>query len=199
MTTAIIRASATTAATTGATTGVTTGAINQRYYNQRYGNHYGQRCSNGSTGTILGAIAGGLLGREIAGRGDRTVGAIIGAGAGALVGRAIDRNALPPLRHTTSLGSVARAGPVSIGRPALCLTSPHFGEGDHASMVEGLLCSLRSPSTACGRSPSPEIRGGMGRTVPSHSLSNKRASCSTIVPPNCSASMIVDGAGCNSG
>jgi phospholipase/lecithinase/hemolysin len=65
---------------------------NRRYYNQRYGNHYGTRCSNGSTGTILGAIAGGLLGREIAGRGDRTVGAIIGAGAGALAGRAIDRN-----------------------------------------------------------------------------------------------------------
>jgi len=65
---------------------------NQRYQNQRYGNHYGQRCSNGSTGTILGAIAGGLLGREIAGRGDRTVGAIIGAGAGALAGRAIDRD-----------------------------------------------------------------------------------------------------------
>ena len=64
---------------------------NQRYYNQRYGNHYGQRCS-GSTGTILGAIAGGLLGREVAGRGDRTVGAIVGAGAGALAGRAIDRN-----------------------------------------------------------------------------------------------------------
>ena len=49
------------------------------------------RCSS-STGTIIGAIAGGLLGREIAGRGDRTVGAIIGAGAGALAGRAIDRN-----------------------------------------------------------------------------------------------------------
>jgi len=65
---------------------------NQRYYNQGYGNHYGQRCSNGSTGTIIGAIAGGLLGREVAGRGDRTVGAIIGAGAGALAGRAIDRN-----------------------------------------------------------------------------------------------------------
>jgi hypothetical protein len=65
---------------------------NQRYRSQRYGNHYGQRCSNGSTGTILGAIAGGLLGREVAGRGDRTVGAIVGAGAGALAGRAIDRN-----------------------------------------------------------------------------------------------------------
>jgi uncharacterized protein YcfJ len=65
---------------------------NQRYDNQRYGNHYGQRCSNGSTGTILGAIAGGLLGREVAGRGDRTLGAILGAGAGALVGREVGRN-----------------------------------------------------------------------------------------------------------
>ena len=69
---------------------------NQRYYNQRtynggYYNHYGQRCS-GSTGTILGAIAGGLLGTQVAGRGDRTLGAIIGAGAGALAGRAIDRS-----------------------------------------------------------------------------------------------------------
>ena len=65
---------------------------NQRYQNQRYGNYYGQRCSNGSTGTIIGAIAGGLLGREIAGRGDRTVGAIIGGAAGALAGREIDRS-----------------------------------------------------------------------------------------------------------
>ena len=64
---------------------------NSRYYDQRYRNHYGQRCS-GSTGTIIGAIAGGLLGREVAGRGDRTVGAIIGGAAGALAGRAIDRS-----------------------------------------------------------------------------------------------------------
>lgn len=65
---------------------------NQRYRTQRYGNYYGRRCSNGSTGTIIGAIAGGLLGSEVAGRGDRTVGAIIGGAAGALAGRAIDRN-----------------------------------------------------------------------------------------------------------
>ena len=69
---------------------------NQRYYNQRthnggYYNHYGQRCS-GSTGTIIGAIAGGLLGNQVAGRGDRTLGAILGAGAGALAGNAIDRS-----------------------------------------------------------------------------------------------------------
>lgn len=69
---------------------------NQRYYNQRqydrrYRSHYGQRCS-GSTGTILGAIAGGLIGREVAGRGDRTIGTIIGGAAGALAGRSIDRS-----------------------------------------------------------------------------------------------------------
>jgi hypothetical protein len=64
----------------------------QRYQNQRYGNYYGRRCSNGSTGTIIGAIAGGLLGREIAGRGDRTVGTIVGGAAGALIGREVSRN-----------------------------------------------------------------------------------------------------------
>jgi hypothetical protein len=63
----------------------------QRQYDRRYRNHYGQRCS-GSTGTILGAIAGGLIGREVAGRGDRTVGTIIGGAAGALAGRSIDRS-----------------------------------------------------------------------------------------------------------
>jgi hypothetical protein len=66
----------------------------QRYSGRRYGNHYGYSCrrDNGSTGTILGAIAGGLLGREIAGRGDRTVGTIIGGAAGALIGREVDRD-----------------------------------------------------------------------------------------------------------
>lgn len=65
---------------------------NQRRYSQRYGNYYGRRCSSGSTGTIIGAIAGGLLGREVAGRGDRTVGTIIGGAAGALIGREIARD-----------------------------------------------------------------------------------------------------------
>lgn len=66
----------------------------QRSYGQRYGNQYNVRCrrDNGDTGTILGAIAGGLLGREIAGRGDRTVGTIIGGAAGALIGREVDRD-----------------------------------------------------------------------------------------------------------
>jgi len=67
-------------------------SYNRRAYNQRYGNHYGRRCSSGTTGTIIGAIAGGLLGSEVAGRGDRTIGAVIGGAAGALVGREIDRD-----------------------------------------------------------------------------------------------------------
>ena len=96
---------------------------NQRHHNQRYGNHYGRRCSNGSTGTIIGAIAGGLLGREIAGRGDRTVGAIIGGGAGALAGREIDRDGnCRRCYESTKLPScrVSRAGPVTLGWPAPC-------------------------------------------------------------------------------
>jgi len=64
----------------------------QGRYNYSYGNHYGYRCSNGSTGAIIGAIAGGLLGSQVAGRGDRAVGAILGGAAGALAGREIDRN-----------------------------------------------------------------------------------------------------------
>lgn len=62
-----------------------------RYNYDRYGNYYGQRCS-GETGTIVGAIAGGLLGSQVAGRGDRTIGALIGGAAGALAGNAIDRS-----------------------------------------------------------------------------------------------------------
>jgi hypothetical protein len=50
------------------------------------------RCDKGDGGTVIGAIAGGLLGHEVAGRGDRTLGTIIGAGVGAVAGRAIDRN-----------------------------------------------------------------------------------------------------------
>ena len=63
-----------------------------RRYDRRYDNYYGRRCDSGTTGTILGAVVGGLLGREVAGRGDRTTGAIIGGAVGALGGRAIDRN-----------------------------------------------------------------------------------------------------------
>ncbi|PWG02332.1 glycine zipper 2TM domain-containing protein [Sphingosinicella humi] len=62
----------------------------RRYYRDR---HRGNYCRDeGNGGTIIGAIAGGLLGHEVAGRGDRTVGTIIGGAAGALAGRAIDRD-----------------------------------------------------------------------------------------------------------
>lgn len=55
--------------------------------NRRY-----RECDRGTGGTIIGAIAGGLLGNEVAGRGDKTVGTIVGGAAGALAGRAIDGN-----------------------------------------------------------------------------------------------------------
>jgi uncharacterized protein YcfJ len=61
-----------------------------RYYNNR--NNY-QRCNNSGTGgTIIGAVAGGLLGNEVARRGNKTEGSIIGAAVGALAGRAIDKS-----------------------------------------------------------------------------------------------------------
>ncbi|SOB81022.1 Glycine zipper 2TM domain-containing protein [Sphingomonas guangdongensis] len=64
---------------------------------RRYYNNYRarQKCNDGDGGTIIGGVAGGLLGNQIAGRGDRTLGAILGAAAGALAGRAIDRSDRP--------------------------------------------------------------------------------------------------------
>jgi uncharacterized protein YcfJ len=63
-----------------------------RYYRNNYRNDY-QRCNNSGTGgTIIGAVAGGLLGNEVARRGNRTEGSIIGAAVGALAGRAIDKS-----------------------------------------------------------------------------------------------------------
>lgn len=61
-----------------------------RRYRSNRRNYRG--CDRGTGGTIIGAIAGGLLGNEVAGRGDKTVGTIIGGAAGALAGRAIDGN-----------------------------------------------------------------------------------------------------------
>ena len=62
-----------------------------RYY-QNNRNDY-QRCRNSGTGgTIIGAVAGGLLGNEVARRGNKTEGSIIGAAVGALAGRAIDKS-----------------------------------------------------------------------------------------------------------
>nr|WP_243457338.1 glycine zipper 2TM domain-containing protein [Parasphingorhabdus cellanae] len=66
----------------------------RRYYREkrRYRNDRRRGCDRGTGGTIIGAIAGGLLGNEIAGRGDKTEGTIIGGAVGALAGRAIDGN-----------------------------------------------------------------------------------------------------------
>jgi uncharacterized protein YcfJ len=64
----------------------------RRYRNNGYRNDY-QRCRNSGTGgTIIGAVAGGLLGNEVARRGNKTEGSIIGAAVGALAGRAIDKS-----------------------------------------------------------------------------------------------------------
>ena len=49
------------------------------------------RCDKGTGGTIIGAVAGGLLGNEVARRGNKTEGSIIGSAVGALAGRAIDK------------------------------------------------------------------------------------------------------------
>lgn len=57
-----------------------------------YRNDRRRGCDRGTGGTIIGAIAGGLLGNEVAGRGDKTEGTIIGGAVGALAGRAIDGN-----------------------------------------------------------------------------------------------------------
>lgn len=54
-----------------------------------------QKCNDGDGGTIIGAVAGGLLGRSIAGGGDRTLGTILGGVGGAVAGRAIDRSDRP--------------------------------------------------------------------------------------------------------
>ncbi len=64
----------------------------RQYENYNYRNDY-QRCRNSGTGgTIIGAVAGGLLGNQVARRGNRTEGSIIGAAVGALAGRAIDKS-----------------------------------------------------------------------------------------------------------
>lgn len=61
-----------------------------RYY--RNNNYRSNRCDKGTGGTIIGAVAGGLLGNEVARRGNKTEGSIIGAAVGALAGRAIDKS-----------------------------------------------------------------------------------------------------------
>lgn len=61
-----------------------------RGYRHNRGYRYDCR-DNGTGGAIIGAIAGGLLGNEVAGRGDRTTGAVVGAAVGAIAGHAIDK------------------------------------------------------------------------------------------------------------
>jgi outer membrane lipoprotein SlyB len=69
---------------------------NRVYRDNGYRNYRrAQKCNDGDGGTIVGALAGGLLGNQIAGRGDRTLGTIIGGVGGALAGRAIDRSDRP--------------------------------------------------------------------------------------------------------
>lgn len=64
---------------------------NTRIWRGRDGQYYCRR-ENGTTGLLIGAAVGGLIGNEVAGRGDRTLGAIIGAAGGAILGRSIDRS-----------------------------------------------------------------------------------------------------------
>jgi len=67
----------------------------KRGHHRTHKRHYrsNHRCyDKGNGGLAIGGIAGGLLGHEVAGRGDKTLGTIIGAGAGALAGRAIDKS-----------------------------------------------------------------------------------------------------------
>lgn len=54
------------------------------------GRYYCRR-SNGTTGLVVGAALGGVLGNQIAGRGDKTLGTLLGVAGGGLLGRSIDR------------------------------------------------------------------------------------------------------------
>jgi outer membrane lipoprotein SlyB len=66
-------------------------------YNGRYKTFVGRdgltycRKADGTVGAIIGGVAGGVIGHEVAGRGDRTLGTLLGAGAGVIGGRAIER------------------------------------------------------------------------------------------------------------
>jgi uncharacterized protein YcfJ len=61
-------------------------------YDRRDRYYSNNRCDKGTGGTVIGAVAGGLLGNQVARRGNRTEGTIIGAAVGALAGRAIDKS-----------------------------------------------------------------------------------------------------------
>ncbi len=66
-------------------------------YNGRYKTFVGRdgrtycRKADGTVGAIIGGVAGGVIGHEVAGRGDRTLGTLLGAGVGVVGGRAIER------------------------------------------------------------------------------------------------------------
>ena len=60
---------------------------------RRYDSYERCRSGNGvNAGTVLGGIAGGVLGNEIAKRGDKAVGTIIGAAAGAVIGHEVGKD-----------------------------------------------------------------------------------------------------------
>jgi outer membrane lipoprotein SlyB len=63
---------------------------NDHVWRGRDGHYYCKR-DNGTTGLIVGGVAGALLGRSIAGNGDRTLGTLLGGAGGAVLGRSIDR------------------------------------------------------------------------------------------------------------
>ena len=62
---------------------------NTRVWRGNDGRYYCRK-SNGTTGLLVGAGVGALLGREVAGHGDRTLGAILGAVGGGLLGKTLD-------------------------------------------------------------------------------------------------------------
>lgn len=62
-----------------------------RVWRGRDGRYYCRK-EDGTTGLLIGAAVGGLIGNELAGRGDKTLGAILGAAGGAILGRSIDRS-----------------------------------------------------------------------------------------------------------
>lgn len=55
------------------------------------GRYYCQR-DDGTTGLLIGGAVGGLIGNEVAGRGDKLLGTVLGAAGGALLGKHIDRS-----------------------------------------------------------------------------------------------------------
>ena len=64
---------------------------NRQIWRGRDGRYYCRR-DNGTTGLLIGGAVGGLIGHEVAGRGDNTLGTILGVAGGALLGREIDRS-----------------------------------------------------------------------------------------------------------